>query len=668
MPDLLWASQPDGSTTWYNQGWLDYTGQRLEEAIGWGWTDTIHPDDQDASAKRYGQAVAAGQSLRQEHRIRRHDGVYRWFVVSASPLKDSTGQVVKMYGAATDIHDRKLGEQALATELANTTLLSELGARLVTEENRTSLYEAILSAAITITQADGGTVQVYDPATKELVLLVTRHFERRITDYFHRVGADSQTACGIALKTGQRTFVDFDDNQTDIACQMHVDAGYLSAQSTPLVSRKGQPIGMLNTHWRQPRHRPSASELRFLDLLARQTADFIEQRQTEEALRLADQRKDEFLAMLAHELRNPMATLRSGLQILSLATGGGERSHHTVAESTLAESTVAMMNRQTDHLVRMVDDLLDVSRISQSKIQLHTQRVNLVALVQQAVEGMQAQFEQQGKALQVSLPTAAIEVEGDATRLTQVVTNLLTNGLRYSGEHGQVWVKLTHQRNEAILQVRDNGIGLATDQLSAIFELFVQVDNSAARSKGGLGLGLTLVKRLVEMHGGRVEASSAGVGQGSTFTVQLPTLTSAVEGASTPTPQPADSAAAGRILVIDDNADAGFTLAMLLKLKGYETHSRTSGRAGLEAAEALQPGAILLDIGMPDLDGYATCRLIREQTWGQAVVVIALTGYGQEDDRQRTQGAGFDGHLVKPVDLGVLTTLLTDLLEKRRNQ
>ncbi|MGF7216539.1 signal transduction histidine kinase/ActR/RegA family two-component response regulator [Spirosoma lacussanchae] len=382
--------------------------------------------------------------------------------------------------------------------------------------------------------------------------------------------------------------------------------------------------------------------------------DVDERRRADDALRLADRRKDEFLAMLAHELRNPMATIRSGLNILTLTTAGDETTH----------STVAMMNRQTAHLVRMVDDLLDVSRISRGKIELKKSRVNLVELVRQARQSIAAEFELQGKVLHIHLPSTPVDLEGDATRLIQVVANLLTNGLRYTGEDGQVWVSLIHQHQEAILQVRDNGIGLAKDQQSAIFELFVQVDNSVARSKGGLGLGLTLVKQLVEMHGGRVDVYSEGLGKGSTFTVHLPTLTTAAESSPMPAPQTTDSAAASRILVIDDNADAALMMTMLLKLKGYEAYSRTSGQAGLEAAERLQPAAILLDIGMPELDGYATCRLIREQAWGQGLAVIALTGYGQQEDRQRTREAGFDGHLVKPVDVDELTNLLTALLGK----
>ena len=400
--------------------------------------------------------------------------------------------------------------------------------------------------------------------------------------------------------------------------------------------------------------------------------DVDERRRAEDALRTADQRKDEFLAMLAHELRNPMSTLRSGLQILAITDGKDQTS----------SETIAMMNRQTDHLVRLVDDLLDVSRISQGKIELKKSRVNLVDLVSQAAQAVQGFYQEQGRRLSVELPTAPIYIEGDGARLTQVVTNLLTNGARYTGKNGQVWLSLDQQggrnvpaapayrgnrasptdRQEAVLRVRDNGIGLTAEQQVTIFELFVQVDNSLARSKGGLGLGLTLVKRLVELHGGQVDAQSEGLGKGSTFHVHLPTLTPAPQPSLSPVKGQPDEIPTQRILVVDDNADAALTLSMLLRLKGYEVHTRTSGQAGLDAAEGLHPAAILLDIGMPGMDGYETCRLLREQSWGRSVVVIALSGYGQEEDRQRTKAAGFDGHLVKPVDLGALLVFLTSLL------
>ncbi|CAN5618334.1 hypothetical protein BH09BAC4_BH09BAC4_03150 [soil metagenome] len=381
--------------------------------------------------------------------------------------------------------------------------------------------------------------------------------------------------------------------------------------------------------------------------------DITARKQAEEQLQLADQRKNEFLSMLAHELRNPMATIRNGLQVLTL----------TAREDEMTNTTLSLMNRQTDHLVRLVDDLLDVGRISQGKIELRKERVNLVELVQQAADAAHLLYQERGRSLQVALPATPIYLEGDATRLVQLVTNLLTNGARYTLPGGQVWLSMVHTGQQAILQIRDNGIGLAADQLTAIFELFVQVDNSLARSQGGLGLGLTLVKQLVELHGGQVEAQSEGLGKGSTFTVRLPVLTQAtVPAASSSSPFP-DPPARQVILVIDDNPDATQIMSMLLKLKGYDVHSRHSGRAGLEAAERLKPAAILLDIGMPELDGYATCQLLRQQPWGEEIAVIALTGYGQEEDHQRTRAAGFTAHLVKPVDIAVLTNLLTNLLD-----
>lgn len=386
--------------------------------------------------------------------------------------------------------------------------------------------------------------------------------------------------------------------------------------------------------------------------------DLTPQKQAEEALHLANRRKNEFLAMLAHELRNPMATIRNGLQILS----------QPGIESQAAQTTLAMMSRQTDHLARLVDDLLDMSRIEQGKISLQKQRVDLVDLVSQAGEGVRPLYEERGRQLQMQLPTAPLYIDGDATRLIQVVTNLLTNGARYTLAQGQVSLSLTQEGQQAMIQVGDDGIGLAADQLGTIFELFVQVDNSLARSQGGLGLGLTLVKTLVEGHQGQVEAQSEGLGQGSTFTIHLPLLpmrspTPAPPVLPSSSPDPVDRP---RLLIIDDNADAALTLAMLLKLKGYEVHTRTDGRSGLVAVEQLKPQAVLLDIGMSGLDGYQTCQLLRLQGWGEQVIVIALTGYGQAEDRQRTRAAGFDAHLVKPVDLTVLLNLLIALLAQPR--
>lgn len=378
--------------------------------------------------------------------------------------------------------------------------------------------------------------------------------------------------------------------------------------------------------------------------------DSTERVAAEEALREADRRKDEFLAMLAHELRNPLAPIRHTLQRLVLSTENSET----------IRSAVDVMSRQVDQLVRLVDDLLDVSRINQGKIVLQPALLDLGALLQNALDTVRPMYETLPRQLSVSLPPKPLYVTGDAVRLTQVITNLLTNGARYTLEGGQVWVSLDRVNSKARLRVRDNGIGLAADQLQPIFELFAQVDTSSARTKGGLGLGLTLVKRLVKLHGGRVEARSEGLGQGSEFLVYLP---ASADPAQPPTPAlPPSPVTDRRILVVDDNADAADTFALLLEITGYTVDVRYDGQQAIEAAEQLQPAVVLLDIGMPGLDGYQTARLIREQPWGRDLLLIALTGYGQAEDKRRSQEAGFNGHLVKPVEVESVTQLLDSLL------
>ena len=387
--------------------------------------------------------------------------------------------------------------------------------------------------------------------------------------------------------------------------------------------------------------------------------DIDDRKRADESLREADRRKDEFLALLAHELRNPLVPIRNTLQLLRL----------TADDNEMVTSSVELMSRQVDQLVRLVDDLLDVSRISRGTVQLRLERIDLSAVVRQAADASRPLYQAGKRELTVALPSEPLYIRGDTTRLIQVVSNLLNNAAKFTDEGAKVWLSLERTSSEsgnqtALLRVRDNGIGIAADQLERIFDLFTQADSSLERSRSGLGLGLTLVRQLVELHGGQVTASSAGPGQGSEFTVNIPALT------ELPKPQPASDTqqtAVGngqsgrRILIVDDNQDAAVTLAMLLKVKGYQTYTRYSGQQGIDAAGSLQPDVVLLDIGMPGLNGYDTCRLIREQPWGRAISIIALTGYGQEKDKQLSREAGFDAHLVKPVDLPILQQLLTSL-------
>ncbi|MDQ3776004.1 MAG: PAS domain S-box protein [Pseudomonadota bacterium] len=362
----------------------------------------------------------------------------------------------------------------------------------------------------------------------------------------------------------------------------------------------------------------------------------------------ADRRKNEFLAMLAHELRNPLAPIRNALQVMRLTGDNGEAVH----------SAFEMMERQVGQMVRLVDDLLDVSRISRGKIELRKERVELASIVHHAVEACRPAMECAKHDLSITLPPQPVYLYGDPIRLAQVVGNLLNNASKFTDQGGLIWLTVEREDEQAVIRVRDTGIGVSPDQLPGIFEMFVQVDTSLERSVSGLGIGLTLVKNVVEMHGGTVEVHSAGVGQGSEVVVHLPIME------ETPKPLPAPSASdptttiARRILVVDDNPDSAESLAMLLQINGNETHMAHDGLQAVEAAERFRPEVVLLDIGLPQLNGYDACRRIREQPWGKTMVLIALTGWGQEEDRRKSKAAGFDVHLVKPVDYGALMELL----------
>jgi PAS domain S-box-containing protein len=388
--------------------------------------------------------------------------------------------------------------------------------------------------------------------------------------------------------------------------------------------------------------------------------DITERRQAEEALRAAlealreaDRRKDEFLALLAHELRNPLAPLRNGLEVMRLASGDAR----AVARSR------DIMDRQLSHMVRLIDDLLDVSRISRNKMELRRSRVLLADVVSSAVETARPALEAAGHELTVSLPPEPIYLDADLTRLAQVFGNLLNNSAKYTEWGGHVWLTATREGGQVSVAIRDTGIGIPAFALPNIFDMFSQVDRSIERSTGGLGIGLALVKGLVEMHGGTVEAASPGQGKGSTFTVRLPVLKDRVESpAGTPAEEwPSSAGSKLRILVVDDNRDSAFSMAMMLQLLGNEVRTAHDGIEAVALAQRFRPQVVLMDIGMPRLNGYEATQRIREQPWGCDMAIIALTGWGQEVDRARSMEAGCNGHLVKPVNLPDLEKLLIEL-------
>jgi PAS domain S-box-containing protein len=376
--------------------------------------------------------------------------------------------------------------------------------------------------------------------------------------------------------------------------------------------------------------------------------DVSDSKDAEEALRRADRAKDEFIAILAHELRNPLAPLRNTLQALRLARPG-----------TVPEQMIQVMDRQVDHLVRLVDDLLEVSRITQGKIELRKQPVDLGDIVSTAVETTRPLIDGAGHRLRVTLPPNRILLEADPVRLAQVVSNLLNNAAKYTDPGGDITLAVSSAPGEVSISVRDSGIGIEAAMLPHVFELFTQVERSAARLQGGLGIGLALVHSLVQLHGGSVEARSAGSGQGSEFIVRLPLAHAPL--IAEPVARHTPAMPAHRVLVVDDNHDAADSLGTLLDILGCDVRVAYDGEAALAAAEAHRPVVVLLDLGMPGMDGYDVARRMRHQPATRDARLIALTGWGQEEDRRRSLEAGFDHHLVKPAEIDVVLELLASL-------
>jgi signal transduction histidine kinase len=386
--------------------------------------------------------------------------------------------------------------------------------------------------------------------------------------------------------------------------------------------------------------------------------------------READRQKDEFLATLAHELRNPLAPIRNAVQIMRLAAN-----NHEVTEQ--ARQTI---ERQLAQLVRLVDDLLDLSRITRNKIDLRKERVALASIIQSAVEISLPLIEASNHELKVALPPQAIWLNADLTRMAQVVANLLNNAAKYTPECGHIWLTAElasggcqppglasagrQPPGEIVIRIRDSGIGIPPDMLPHIFEMFAQVETSRDRAQGGLGIGLTLVKSLVEMHGGSVQGASAGPGQGSEFTVRLPVASQVPTAGSAGRADEEETgkkAPARRILVVDDNRDSAQSLGLLLQMMGNEVRIAHDGRAALEEAGAFRPNLALLDIGLPGMSGYEVAQRLQERPELRGMVLIALTGWGQEEDYRRSYEAGFHHHLTKPADLAALKKLLTSL-------
>jgi PAS domain S-box-containing protein len=594
--------------TW-NAGAERLFGYTAEEAVGRHITLIIPPERLDEEDMILAK-IARGEPIEHYETIRAaKDGRRLHISLTVSPVRDVEGRVIGASKVARDVTERQQAEEALRA--------SELRFRTLTAHAPVGIFTA---------DPEGNLLFVNECWCEMAGLSPAEARGQGWARALHRDDRERIVRDWHAAIEGGRSFA-----AEYRFCTPQGKVTWLQGQAIGLRNDAGQVSGYIGT-----------------------LTDITQRKEAAEALQDADRRKDEFLALLAHELRNPLAPLRNGLQVMRLASG----------DANVVAKTRDMMDRQLSHMVRLIDDLLDVSRISSNKLQLRRSRVLLADVVSSAVETARPALEAVGHTLTVSLPPEPIFLDADLTRLAQVLGNLLNNSAKYTERGGRVWLAATRHGDQVVVTVQDTGIGIPASDLPNVFDMFSQVERSIERRAGGLGIGLALVKVLVEMHGGTIQAASPGQGKGSTFTVRLPML----QDHARPLPEePAadwSAVTAGtqrRILVVDDNADAAVSMAMMLRLMGNEVRTAGDGIEAVELAEQFRPQVILMDIGMPKLDGYEATQRIREQPWGRDTTVIALTGWGQDADRVKSKQAGCDGHLVKPINWPDLQKILAEL-------
>jgi PAS domain S-box-containing protein len=581
----------------------------------------------------------------------------RWFTNKVHPIAGG-GMTI----AFQDITKRKKAEAEarasrarLRGELVDMKRLQELSIRLVQVGDMTSFLKEILAASADFTGTDKSNIQFYDPADGSLHIVVHQGLGPRFLEHFKNDGCAA--TCGAAAANAQRVVVE--DVSLEPSLQGTADlrvfheGGIRAIQSTPLLSREGHLLGMLSNHFEAP-HRLSEREQRYLDLLARMAADLIERSRSEEAVRVASVRKDEFLAILAHELRNPLSPVRHAAHYLN---------QQDLSANPGLKQPIEIIDRQTAQLARLVEDLLDVSRISRGLVELRLETVDLREIVGTAVETCREEIDSRGHALAVDLPQEPLPVKADRHRLAQVFCNLLVNAARYTPPRGRIDLSARLERDTLVAEVRDTGIGIPEERIAEIFEPFRQLDSSL-QHQGGLGIGLTLARRLITLQRGTLVARSDGPGRGAVFVIRLPIATDP----SLPAPgdgAPRAAATPLRILVADDNADAAESLAMLLRMDGHEVRIAADGEAAVGIAADFMPEIALLDVGMPRMNGFDAARLMRQRNGRPDIYLVALTGWGQDGDRARSREAGFDTHLVKPASPETIATLVHQVCLRR---
>jgi PAS domain S-box-containing protein len=659
--DAIVSKTLDAVITSWNRGAERLFGYTAAEAVGQPITLIIPPerlDEEPAILERLrrGERVDHFETVRVAK-----DGGRLDISLTISPVRDGDGRIIGASKIARDITVRKRAEAALREQARLLREVAAAGLTIHSAGSLDSVLRVFAEEARRILGAHRGvaSLTVGDDCQQLTSAVSTsgEHDRWRESD----VPPFVASACAEVCRTNRPMRFTRAELEAHPAWQQvrgrrneyPPPRGWIAA---PLLSRGGKNLGLIRISDKDYGDFSESDEAALVQL-AHIASVAVENARLYAELREQDRRKDEFLALLAHELRNPLAPLRNGLQVIRLAG----------ADATALAQARAMMERQLGHMVRLIDDLLDVSRISRNKMELRRSRVLLGDVLSSAVETARPAIEEAGHELTVSLPPEPTHLYADLTRLAQVFGNLLTNSAKYTPRGGHIWLSAERQGEGVVVSVRDDGIGIPAEYLRSIFDMFSQVDRTIERSTGGLGIGLALVRGLVEMHGGSVTGESPGAGRGSTFTVRLPVLRERAEAApeSPAVEGPRADRPRRRILVVDDNRDSAASMAMMLRLTGNEVRTAHDGMEAVEVAGSFQPEVVLMDVGMPRLNGYEAARRVREQPWGRSVVIIALTGWGQEGDKLQSREAGCDGHLVKPVSLPDLEKLLAELEASR---
>jgi PAS domain S-box-containing protein len=656
-PVLIWIADTEKKGTWFNAPWLEFTGRTLDKELGHGWTENIHPDDLERTLQTYYAAFDARESFTMDFRCRRADGQYRWLADSGTPLYGQADEFTGYIGSCIDVTDRIAAHeerQLLVVQLMQRSSELAVLSKATQDVNQVldidSILSTLVAAALQMTGAEGGMASRVEADSL--------HFTQ-----YHRRG--ERTAIDLGFRSNDPSGVPnwimhhrkpylCDDAFRDEVVRPDVRSAFQvhNLIAVPIFGRDDRLLGVLELHNKPAPEQFTKHDVEKLQGLAAGAAIALENARLLHQVREADRRKDEFLAMLAHELRNPLAPVRSAIDLLRL---DDDRDEHL-------QGLFEIMDRQISHMGRLIDDLLDVSRITRGRISLQKKELDLAALITTVVADHRQVTADAGLTLTAEIASEPMWIFGDETRLAQVIDNLFGNSVKFTERGGklEVTLGLGSEPGEAELSIRDTGIGIGAEDLPRIFNAFAQADHSLDRKRGGLGLGLALAKGIIELHGGRIQAASPGLGKGSIFTLHLPLI---------PKPEPVEPdismrvvpKTSLRVLIVEDNRDAADTLRMLLKAHGYDVGVAYSGTEGVEAAKLLKPDVVLCDIGLPGMDGYSVAATLRAQPGSEGLRLIALSGYGREEDRKRAFEAGFDDHMTKPAEIDKVLAKLADL-------